>query len=146
MPYKSTAQRAYMHIHHPQIAKRWDKEYGGKPVATTKNVPQKAQGVPFSGKVLQRALARRTAPAKARGGVRSIAPVKSTGPVKAMPSGRAIPSPRSVGGGVRSIPGAPGSNIKPSKARQGGSQLQAMARRAAVRRRRRPSVVARAYD
>lgn len=29
MPYKSSAQRAYMHIHHPDIAKRWDKEYGG---------------------------------------------------------------------------------------------------------------------
>jgi len=27
MPYKSEAQRAYMHIHHPEIAVRWDKEY-----------------------------------------------------------------------------------------------------------------------
>lgn len=27
MPYKSSAQRAYMHIHHPDIAARWDKEY-----------------------------------------------------------------------------------------------------------------------
>lgn len=33
MPYKSKAQAAYMHIHHPEIAKRWDAEYGG---ATTK--------------------------------------------------------------------------------------------------------------
>jgi hypothetical protein len=30
MPYRSEAQRAYMHIHHPKIAKRWDKQYGGK--------------------------------------------------------------------------------------------------------------------
>lgn len=27
MPYKSKAQMAYMHIHHPKIAARWDKEY-----------------------------------------------------------------------------------------------------------------------
>ena len=25
MPFRSTAQRSYMHIHHPEIAKRWDK-------------------------------------------------------------------------------------------------------------------------
>lgn len=30
MPYKSAKQRAYMHIHHPKIAKKWDKKYGGK--------------------------------------------------------------------------------------------------------------------
>ena len=30
MPYRSAAQRGYMHVHHPEIAKRWDKEYGGK--------------------------------------------------------------------------------------------------------------------
>jgi hypothetical protein len=30
MPYKSAKQRAYMHIHHPDIAARWDKKYGGK--------------------------------------------------------------------------------------------------------------------
>jgi hypothetical protein len=30
MPYRSSKQRAYMHIHHPDIAARWDKEYGGK--------------------------------------------------------------------------------------------------------------------
>lgn len=27
MPYKSKAQEAYMHINHPEIAKRWDKEH-----------------------------------------------------------------------------------------------------------------------
>jgi len=38
MPYKSAKQRAYMHIHHPEIAKKWDKKYGGKiaPKKTTK--------------------------------------------------------------------------------------------------------------
>ena len=25
MPYRSRAQQAYMHIHHPAIAKRWDR-------------------------------------------------------------------------------------------------------------------------
>ena len=27
MPYKSDAQRKFMHAKHPEIAKRWDKEY-----------------------------------------------------------------------------------------------------------------------
>lgn len=36
MPYRSAKQRAYMHIHHPKIAKRWDKEYGGKTVKKKK--------------------------------------------------------------------------------------------------------------
>lgn len=30
MPYRSQKQRSWMHIHHPKIAKRWDKKYGGK--------------------------------------------------------------------------------------------------------------------
>jgi len=30
MPYKSEKQRRYMHAQHPEIAKRWDKKYGGK--------------------------------------------------------------------------------------------------------------------
>jgi hypothetical protein len=30
MPYKSKKQRAYLHIHHPKLAKKWDKKYGGK--------------------------------------------------------------------------------------------------------------------
>ena len=30
MPYKSSAQRAFMHIHHPDIAARWDKKYPQK--------------------------------------------------------------------------------------------------------------------
>ena len=29
MPYKSAKQRAFMHAQHPDIAARWDKEYGG---------------------------------------------------------------------------------------------------------------------
>jgi hypothetical protein len=28
MPYRSAAQRAWMHIHHPRIAARWDRKYG----------------------------------------------------------------------------------------------------------------------
>lgn len=30
MPYKSAKQRRYMHARHPEIAKKWDKKYGGK--------------------------------------------------------------------------------------------------------------------
>jgi hypothetical protein len=30
MPYKSNDQRAYMHIHHPEIAKKWDAEIRAK--------------------------------------------------------------------------------------------------------------------
>lgn len=30
MPYRSVKQRRYMHAKHPEIAKRWDKKYGGK--------------------------------------------------------------------------------------------------------------------
>lgn len=32
MPYKSSKQRAYMHIHHPDVAAKWDKKYGGRVV------------------------------------------------------------------------------------------------------------------
>ncbi len=30
MPYKSSKQRAYLHIHEPELAKKWDKKYGSK--------------------------------------------------------------------------------------------------------------------
>jgi len=30
MPYKSAKQRAYLHIHEPELAKKWDKKYGGE--------------------------------------------------------------------------------------------------------------------
>jgi hypothetical protein len=30
MPYRSEAQRRYMHAKHPEIAKRWDTKYGSK--------------------------------------------------------------------------------------------------------------------
>ena len=30
MPYRSKNQRSWMHIHEPEIAKKWDKKYGGK--------------------------------------------------------------------------------------------------------------------
>jgi hypothetical protein len=33
MPYASEKQRKFMHAKHPEIAKRWDKESGGKAVA-----------------------------------------------------------------------------------------------------------------
>lgn len=30
MPYKSAKQRKWMHANEPEIAKKWDKKYGGK--------------------------------------------------------------------------------------------------------------------
>lgn len=36
MPYKSEAQRAYLHIHAPKLAARWDKRYDGKIVKSKK--------------------------------------------------------------------------------------------------------------
>lgn len=36
MPYKSAKQRAYLHANEPELAKRWDKKYGGKIQKTTK--------------------------------------------------------------------------------------------------------------
>lgn len=30
MPYKSVKQRAYLHIHEPELAAKWDARYGGK--------------------------------------------------------------------------------------------------------------------
>jgi hypothetical protein len=30
MPYASAKQRRFMHARHPEIAKRWDREYGGR--------------------------------------------------------------------------------------------------------------------
>lgn len=38
MPYKSKAQRAYMHIHHPGIAERWDEEHPKS--AKSKKLPE----------------------------------------------------------------------------------------------------------
>lgn len=42
MPYKSAKQRKFMHARHPEIAKRWDKEYGGK-VEPKKPAPKKGK-------------------------------------------------------------------------------------------------------
>ena len=41
MPYKSAKQRRYMHAKHPEIAKRWDKKYGGKIVPAKKKAKRK---------------------------------------------------------------------------------------------------------
>jgi len=41
MPYKSAKQRAYLHIHEPALAKRWDREYGGKAVPNVQRVRPK---------------------------------------------------------------------------------------------------------
>lgn len=36
MPYKSKKQRAYLHIHEPALAAKWDAETGGKVVPSKK--------------------------------------------------------------------------------------------------------------
>ena len=43
MPYKSAAQRAYLHIHEPALAAKWDKKYGGK-VSAKPDPKVKARG------------------------------------------------------------------------------------------------------
>lgn len=46
MPYRSDKQRRFMHAKHPTIAKRWDKEYGGKvkpKKATKKGGPRRGR-------------------------------------------------------------------------------------------------------
>ena len=40
MPYKSDKQRKFMHAKHPEIAKRWDKETGGKVESKPKPKPK----------------------------------------------------------------------------------------------------------
>ena len=52
MPYKSDAQRRFMHAKHPKIAARWDKETGGKVVATPKKGI--AKGEPVKGSMAGR--------------------------------------------------------------------------------------------
>jgi hypothetical protein len=36
MPYRSAKQRAYLHVHEPELAKKWDRQYGGKVSGRTK--------------------------------------------------------------------------------------------------------------
>jgi hypothetical protein len=43
MPYRSAKQRRYMHAKHPDIAKRWDKKYGGKVVKKKSATKKKAK-------------------------------------------------------------------------------------------------------
>lgn len=52
MPYKSDAQRRFMHAKHPKIAARWDKETGGKVAGYGMSKPAKkgvAKGEPTKG-------------------------------------------------------------------------------------------------
>lgn len=42
MPYKSDAQRKFMHARHPQIAARWDKEHPKN--ARSKRLPEHVGG------------------------------------------------------------------------------------------------------
>lgn len=42
MPYQSIAQRGWMHIHHPQIAEKWDKMPGQKNLPEHKKMKHEA--------------------------------------------------------------------------------------------------------
>ena len=44
MPYKSAKQAAWMHINKPEIAKKWDKKYGKRPVEGLKKAKPKKNG------------------------------------------------------------------------------------------------------
>jgi hypothetical protein len=44
MPYRSAKQRRFMHAKHPEIAARWDKEYGGKVVKKKTTTKAKKRG------------------------------------------------------------------------------------------------------
>lgn len=41
MPYRSKKQRAWMHIHEPEIAAEWDQKYGGKIAVKKRNKVRK---------------------------------------------------------------------------------------------------------
>ncbi len=41
MPYKSARQRRFMHAVVPEVAKKWDKKYGGKIKKSTKKAKSK---------------------------------------------------------------------------------------------------------
>ena len=43
MPYKCDKQRKFMHAKHPEIAKRWDKETGGKVAAEDQASPEEEE-------------------------------------------------------------------------------------------------------
>jgi hypothetical protein len=43
MSYKSKAQRSYLHIHEPELAKKWDKKYGGGGKKLPQHVKKKAK-------------------------------------------------------------------------------------------------------
>ena len=44
MPYKSKDERAWMHIHEPEIAARWDKEYPDQKGLPKKVKPKAKKG------------------------------------------------------------------------------------------------------
>jgi hypothetical protein len=43
MPFKSEKQRKFMFANHPEIAERWTKEHGSKPVGRKTTVKRKHQ-------------------------------------------------------------------------------------------------------
>jgi hypothetical protein len=49
MPYKSEAQRRFLHMKHPNIAKRWDKKYG-KPKKLPYHVKKRRRAPQYKGK------------------------------------------------------------------------------------------------
>ena len=45
MPFQSQAQRAFMYIHHPEIAKKWSKEYPNQGQLPMHKKKTKRQGI-----------------------------------------------------------------------------------------------------
>lgn len=96
MPFKSEAQRRFMHAQHPGIAERWEKEYGKVPTAKASAMNNTA----FK-KAVQRRLASRSK------GVRPFPSPKakrgrSPLPTKMAPSGRLVTAPGKPGAPTRS--------------------------------------------
>ena len=54
MPYKSAKQRAFMHAKHPEIAARWDKEYGGKVKKGKSSGKAESKGKARAGRTIRR--------------------------------------------------------------------------------------------
>ena len=50
MPFKSEKQRRYLYANEPEVAKRWSKKYGDKPMSTKRKperVKKSSSGIPL---------------------------------------------------------------------------------------------------
>lgn len=91
MPYKSKVQAAYMHIHHPDIAGRWDKKYGGKMDYSSDTTPVRKRKTRV-GAGFQGGLSPDTTRDEGSSSFQAAIKRRLDRSGKAMPSGRTIPS------------------------------------------------------